>query len=620
MGRANFTGLLTDKSSRGKGKRRGGNEMRTLNLTALFTLGVIILIPAVAGADDYVEGEVLVKCTEELIIDNSGGYPQTGDPELDDLIVELGVYDIPEIYDFLPEGEVEDPNGKWDNDDWQDMMDEQEYNTYYEFKYSSDDDPLSVAEMFEACGIVDFAEPNYLYELEEYPVIGGMDFIPNDPLFNDQWNFHNTGQTGGTADADIDAPEAWNYWPLHPMRKPHVAVVDSGADLDHPDLANNLLPGWNFIEQSATPNDTVGHGTHVAGIITAVTNNGIGVAGTGRNWIKVRPIKVTVGTKVHEKAACGGIMWATWMGADVINLSWGGYNYSKAEHEAIQGAWKLGVVVCGSKGNDYIRNGPGNKHFPSDHKEVIAVTATDHDDHLWFWYAGPRGGSNYGPDTECAGPGEYVKSTYLNGNYTLMTGTSMAAPHASAICALIQAHFPYAIYPPCARVGEVRSILQVSCDDVNHWGFPGWDEWIGWGRVNLKKTMDNIIDDMASYGPGKPSSSRALSDVEAQTEGLSAFPAVFRLYQNYPNPAAGTTSFKFDLPERVGGTRVTLEVYDLSGRRVATVLDENLGPGSYERSWDCSSESGHNLPAGVYVYRLRAGADVATRKFVVTAK
>ena len=100
--------------------------MRRLTLTALLTLCVIILIPAVAGADDYVEGEVLARCTEVLDIDYSGEYPETGDAELDDLIVELGVYDIPEIYDFLPEGEVEDPNGKWDNDDWEDMMDEQE--------------------------------------------------------------------------------------------------------------------------------------------------------------------------------------------------------------------------------------------------------------------------------------------------------------------------------------------------------------------------------------------------------------------------------------------------------------------------------------------------------------
>ena len=126
MGRATLKGPLTDKSYRGKGKRRGGYEMRRLTLTALLTLCVIILIPAVAGADDYVEGEVLARCTEVLDIDYSGEYPETGDAELDDLIVELGVYDIPEIYDFLPEGEVEDPNGKWDNDDWEDMMDEQE--------------------------------------------------------------------------------------------------------------------------------------------------------------------------------------------------------------------------------------------------------------------------------------------------------------------------------------------------------------------------------------------------------------------------------------------------------------------------------------------------------------
>jgi hypothetical protein len=579
--------------------------MRRLTLTALLTLCVIILIPAVAGADDYVEGEVLVKCTEELNIDYGGEYPETGNAELDDLIVELGVYDIPEIYDFLPTGEVEDPNGKWDNDDWQDMMDEQEYNTYYDFKYSSDTDPVAAAEMFEECNIVEFAEPNYLFDT-------GSTF-PDDTYFSYQWNFHNTGQTGGTPDADIDAPEAWDDRPFS-FRVPVAAVVDTGVDLDHPDLAGNLVTGRNMLDPDSPPNDTYGHGTHVAGIIGAVTDNDRGVAGTCWNHVDIMPIKVGTGPGLSTKAICGGILWAAEEGADVENFSFGSYHNTKAMEKACEGAYSLGVVMCAAKGND----GVSTHHYPSDYKTVIAVTATDDDDVIvaepkWPW------ASNYGADTEFCAPGAAIYSTYKNAGYTHMGGTSMAAPHISAAAALIQAHYPYVVDPPMDRIASARYILQNSVDDL---GSDDWDTYYGWGRLNLDKLMDHIIYDTGAgcLGPYAVTRSGEDADVKAQTEGLSAFPAVFRLYQNYPNPANGTTSFKFDLPERAAGTRVTLEVYDLSGRRVATVLNENLGPGSYERRWDCSSDTGQKLPAGVYVYRLRTRADVAVRKIVLAGK
>jgi hypothetical protein len=567
--------------------------MRRLTLTTLMAVSLILIMAAVASGDDYVEGEVLVKCITTIAILDPGPPPITNNEELNAVIEELAVYEIPEIYDFLPTEPVDDPNGKWDWDNWQDMMDEYEYDTYYNFKYATDIDPIAAAELFEACEIVEFAEPNYLCELENT--------YPNDDYFEQQWNFHNTGQTGGTLDADIDAPEAWDEWPLHPMRKAVVAVVDTGVNFNHGDLAANLVPGCNFVNAGEPPMDTDGHGTHIAGIITAHTNNNKGVAGTAWNWVRVMPIKVADGTSWKQETFGRGILWAALHGADVENFSWKFHTLSGGDplfiHKAVQGAFNLGVVMCASKGNHAEYNGPGNKHFPSDYKEVIAVTATDHNDDVWYEYEGM--GSNYGPDTECAAPGVNILSTFLGQVYVSWTGTSMAAPHASAICALIQGHFPYAIDPPSARVGEVRSILHANCDDVNHWAFPGWDEWIGWGRVNLKKVIDDITDFDKTAGPSKPVPGLGATDAISCGAGYSSIPEVFRIYQNYPNPAAGTTSFKFDLPGRVGGTRVTLEVYDLSGRRVATVLDENLAPGRYERRWDCSSESGQKLPAGV---------------------
>jgi len=480
MGRATLTGLLTDKKSRGKGKRRGGYEMARLTLTTLLAAGLILITAAVAGAEEeyYVPGEVLAKCTVVLEVDYGSGVPQTGDEQLDAVIIELGVYEIPEIYDLLPEEPIDDPNGKWDWDDWQDMMDEEQLDTFYTFKYSSDTNPIAAAEMLAACDIVEIAEPNYLLELEVSPITEITDFIPNDVDFWRQWNFHNTGQTGGTPDADIDAPEGWEYWfPKYPFRTSFVGVVDSGVGLYHPDLVGNIGPGYNVYEEGSPPQDIHGHGTHIAGIISAVTNNAIGVAGIGFNAIKVMPIKISNWDEeegFNERVASKGIMWGAQNGADVENFSWHvpGEYYPAILHRFIRSAYKIGVVMCASAGNESEWTGEGNPHYPSTFKEVITVTATDPDDVFvaipkWPW------GSNYGPDTEFSAPGAVIWSTYINGDYKLMGGTSMAAPHISAAAALIQAHYWFVVDPPMDRVASARYILQNSVDDL--WP-PGWDE------------------------------------------------------------------------------------------------------------------------------------------------
>ncbi len=592
--------------------------MRRLTLTTLMAVTLILIMAAVASGDDYVEAEVLVKCITTITILDQGPPPITNDEELNAVIEELGVYEIPEIYDFLPTEPVDDANGKWDWEDWQDIMDEERLDTFYTFKYSTDRDPVAAAEMLAACNIVELAEPNYIRELEGSRGPVTKDFIPNDPNFWRQWNLHNTGHNppGGTPDCDIYAPEGWNYWPPS-FRKPVVAVLDTGRDYLHPDLNLNFVSGININDPIDYPYDYDGHGTFVTGIIAADTHNSVGIAGAGYNWVKVMPVKHNLDDGSNSRA----IVWAVKNGADVENLSWGGYEYSYQLHAAVRFAYKLGVVLCAAKGNDARRNwGPGTWHYPSDYKEVIAVTATDYNDGIWFSRPGEGGGSNWGPDTEFCAPGEFIYSTWIApDNYKYKTGTSAAAPHISAAAALIQAHYPYVIDPPMDRTASARYILKNSVDDL---GDDDWDEYYGWGRLNLDKLMDQITYDNVAgpLGPYAASPPAEDADVKAQAEASSTFPAAFCIYQNYPNPAKVITTFKFDLPARVGGTRVTLEVYDLSGRRVATVLDENLAPGRYERRWDCSSESGQKLPAGVYVYRLRAGANVATRKVVVAPK
>jgi len=249
-------------------------------------------------------------------------------------------------------------------------------------------------------------------------------------------------------------------------------------------------------------------------------------------------------------------------------------------------------------------------HYPSSYKEVIGVSAINAYSELASY-------SNFGPDVECTAPGgegyqgddRGIMSTYIDNDYRYLSGTSMACPHVSAICALIQAHFPYAIDPPSARIGEVRNILWGSCIDQPP---PGWDEYFGWGRVNLERTMQNIVSDAGLNA----------SPVRTQADELTGFsndslPAVWYLYQNYPNPVRGNTTLAFDVPAGEGNVAVGLDVYDLAGRRVAVVARENLGPGKHNFLWDCTSTSGGKVPPGVYIYRLRAGDQALTRKLVV---
>ena len=575
---------------------------------------------AFARAEDYVDGEVLVKCTEELTIIGSDP-PTTGDEELDEVIVELGVYEITELYDLLPEEPITDPNGKWDWEDWIDMVDEERLDTFYTFKYDHPDIlPPEAAQLLSDCAIVEIAEPNYRLYPDISPDNLYLDFIPNDNGFYLQWNFHNTGGTGGTVDKDIDAPEGWEYWfPSYPFRTSFVAVVDSGADLNHPDLESNLGAWYNPYEESMPPDDTNGHGSHIAGIITAVTNNYIGVAGTGFNKIKVMPVKVTnwyENEELNERVASRGILWAAQNGADAINLSWGGEAYPAILHRWIRAAYKLGVITCASAGNEHEWIGEGNHRYPACFKEVIMVTATNHDDVITYY-------SNWGPDTEFCAPGgtpaDGILSTIPDDDYGYKNGTSMAAPHISAACAIIQAHYLDAVWPPVDRVANARNILKNSVDDL---GAEGWDEYYGWGRLNLDKLMDQVVWDADNRGRGPSAVSRSPipSDTISQNEGLSSLPAAFRMYQSFPNPAAGTATFKFDLAERDGASHVSLKVYDLAGRCVASVVDENLTPGRYERRWDCTNQYGQVLPAGVYVYRLIAGKNVTAGKLVVNSE
>ena len=295
-----------------------------------------------------------------------------------------------------------------------------------------------------------FAEPNYIvYEHA----------IPDDPRFDDLWGMENTGQTGGTAGADISAVEAWNIFTG--TRDVVVGVIDTGLDISHPDIADNVflnegeiagngvdddgngfiddVNGWDFANNDNNPFDDRGHGTHVSGTIGGVGNNGVGVAGV--NWsVRILPIKFLGSDGSGSTAAAvQAVEYATLMGVDLTNNSWGGGGFSAALLAAIEDADAAGIHFVASAGNSG-RDTDSAPSYPAsyDTPNIISVAATDHNDQL-------AGFSNYGVvSVDLGAPGVSILSTVPGSGYSFFDGTSMAAPHVAGVVAMMVGRFPLA--------------------------------------------------------------------------------------------------------------------------------------------------------------------------------
>ena len=299
-------------------------------------------------------------------------------------------------------------------------------------RYEADDDPEAVAEKLASLEGVAWAEPNRWREATA---------TPNDPKFDQQWGLPKIG-----------CPEAWDSTTGDPSVV--VAVIDTGVDLNHPELESKLLPGQNLVDfpagaesmrgwvlegdftgSDSNPQDDVGHGTHVAGTICCASNNGAGVAGVA--WdVRLLPVRVLV--RARELATgrisgigssaniAAGIRWAADNGARVINMSLGGYAETTVEREAIEYASGKGVLVIAAMGNDSV----SQPHYPSAFDGVIAVAATDATDRRARF-------SNMGSWVDIAAPGVDIQSTHWDDDYASLSGTSMAAPHVAGVAALV---------------------------------------------------------------------------------------------------------------------------------------------------------------------------------------
>lgn len=306
--------------------------------------------------------------------------------------------------------------------------------------------------------------------------------FPSDPLFPLQWGLNNTGQgilgVTGIPDSDIDMPEGWNVLRGDPAVI--VAVIDTGVDLDHLDLQANILPrggeDWDFADPAdPVPEDEgpdAGHGTHVAGIVAAAAN-GVGVVGVAPSC-RIMPLRVDlrIGMLPSRADAINYVAQQATANPDrryVINGSWVMNGDNAGVRTAIQNAVNRNVVVVFAAGNT------GQSLFPGVYPEVIAVAALDKFDRMASF-------TNFGPTIDVCAPGKDIMSTLPNDTFGFLSGTSMAAPHAAGLAALIWSG------DLTLTNAQVRQRLEDTCDslDANHPGFVGM---LGRGRINAGRAV-----------------------------------------------------------------------------------------------------------------------------------
>ncbi len=429
-------------------------------------------------------------------------------------------------------------------------------------------DIAAVESRYLADPTVEFAERNYWGE-------GG--FTPNDTHFPSQWQHDNTGQFGGTPGADMNSESGWDV--SRGSASVTVAVLDSGIDSDHPEFGGRILPGWDFVNNDANPEDDHSHGTYVSGLLAANANNGFAVAGVD-HFCMILPIKVLNAFNAGTTAnLISGIDFATQQGADVISMSLINYPCGSGLNNALNAARAAGLVLIACAGNGGI--GDADISCPGASPHTIAIGATTNTDARAFY-------SGTGQDLEFMAPGDDVITVLYNSHadgFTFFNGCSAATPNAAGIVSILRS------FEPGLRNSHVRDILQSGAEDQV--GPPqedtaGWDEFFGWGRLNLRLVLDAFL------------AATAAPDIASGDSGVSEL-----AIKAGPNPAREQCDVRYALPTRAW---VRVEVLDVAGRRVAK-LDEGIrNAGEHELQWSAPGAG------GIYFVRVQAGEESAVRK------
>jgi subtilisin family serine protease/subtilisin-like proprotein convertase family protein len=447
-------------------------------------------------------------------------------------------------------------------------------------------------------------------------IASGPDYIiaiertPNDPSFGSLYGLNNTGQSGGTADADIDGPEAWDIQTGN--RSTIVAVVDTGVDYNHPDLAANMwrnagetagdgidndgngfiddLFGYDFANSDANPMDDNGHGTHVAGTIGAVGDNGIGVAGV--NWnTRIMALKfLGANGSGSTSNAVAALNYAITMGAHISNHSWGGGGPSSTLAAAINRGRDFNHIVVTAAGN----NGTDNNttaFYPSQYSlsydNVVSVASTTRTDALSSF-------SNYGATAvTLAAPGSSIYSTTPNNGYSTFSGTSMAAPHVSGALSLLRDQNPTWTYQ------ELIAKLKSSVDPLP--ALAG--KVLTGGRLNVHTMLDSGTSPPPPPPPGPDTTGPMITAASYSGVKPSSIDRIRLTFNEPVNAGSFTTIDIATLTGPLGKIRASVTVvsgsnntqFDITFRTQTALGTYTLvvGPGIYDIAANAMNQNGN---------------------------
>jgi subtilisin family serine protease len=461
--------------------------------------------------------------------------PATSSSEITNLQAEIGVTKVTKAEQFgidiweLPEGNVEETISAYENDP--------------RFEYIEPDYIITLDD-------VEKTSPTQ----ENLGTITPLITTPNDPAYPQLWGLNNTGQSGGTPDADIDAPEAWDIQTGNPNLV--IGVIDSGVDYNHPDLVGNIwtnpgeiagdgidndsngyiddVRGWDFGNNDNNPMDVDSHGTHVSGTIAGKGNNSVGVTGVAWN-AKIMPLKMFSDSGYgSDSGAILALNYATAKGVKLTNNSWGGGGYSQALYDAINTAGQQGALFIAAAGNDYGNNNDINPVYPASYNlpNIISVAATTRTDALAIF-------SNFGPTSvDLGAPGEDIYSTTPGGNYALKSGTSMASPHVAGGAALVWSQ------NPTWTAQQVKNRLLQTTDFIP--ALSG--KTVSGGRLNIKNALggsspnDNFSNRIYLGGlPVSTTGSNIGATGEAQEPAQSG--PINSVWWSWTAPSTGTVNF-----------------------------------------------------------------------------
>lgn len=389
----------------------------------------------------------------------------------------------------------------------------------YLYRAKTDEPITEVALRYQTSAAVEYSEPNYLFQ----PLA-----VPNDTEYGKLWGMDR-----------IKASAAWDRSTGQSTVK--VAVVDTGVDASHPDLATNVVETKAFADRCASGRDLGGHGTHVAGTIGAVGNNNTGVAGV--NWkVSILGYCVNGAGGLPLSAVASAIDAAVAAGAKVINLSLGGEANPVTMQNSIAAAVRAGTTIVASAGNSPGAN--ADILYPARDPNVITVSATGPSDELAHY-------SSYGRSVDVSAPGgnptsgsssctaqNCIYSTMPSGRYGYLAGTSMSAPHVTGLAALMLS------VNPNLSPQQIQSIMQSTADDL---GTSGRDDKFGHGRINAQAALERaVLESGATAGPSQPPSTGTGTPAPTSAVKPSKSPPVITLPPHQCPDLARTGDFNCD--------------------------------------------------------------------------